>query len=275
MPMAETRHSHTATMLQDGRVLIAGGYGAGTVTLDATEIYDPRTGSFTPGGRLAAARAGHVAMLLRDGTVLLAGGVGPDWTFLASAEVHDPITGRSQKVGDMTVARESHVAVALADGRVLIVGGHRGRRAEMVLHASTEIFGNVGYTNARFGAGATSGGVDVSDNRVPNTPNYTAALGANLQHPLNDTVTLFGRAEAVFYGAMEYDDANTARQDAYSLVNLRGGFRTRFFVAEAWMKNAFDTRYVPVAFPYQGFAPSGFVGEMGRPRTTRSCMASR
>ena len=56
-------------------------------------------------------------------------------------------------------------------------------------------------------------------------------------------------------------------QDAYSLVNLRGGFRARYFFAEGWMRNAFDTRYVPVAFPYQGFAPSGFIGEVGRPRT--------
>ena len=66
---------------------------------------------------------------------------------------------------------------------------------------------------------------------------------------------------------MEYDDANTAGQDAYLLVNLRGGFRTRMFFADAWMKNAFDTRYIPVAFPYPGFAPSGFLGEVGRPRT--------
>ncbi|HTV01597.1 MAG TPA: kelch repeat-containing protein [Luteitalea sp.] len=139
-PMIQTRHSHTATRLGDGRVLIAGGYGEGTTTLDAIEIFDPRTGTFSPGGRLAAARAGHVAMLLRDGTVLMAGGVGPGWTFLAGAEIYDPASGHSRPIGDMTEARESHVAVALTDGRIFVVGGHRGRRAEMVLHASAEVF---------------------------------------------------------------------------------------------------------------------------------------
>ena len=109
--------------------------------------------------------------------------------------------------------------------------------------------------------------MDVSDNRVPNTPSYTATIGAQVERPVSNGVILVGRAEAVFYGEMEFDDANTARQEAYSLVNLRGGLRFRFLFADAWMKNAFDTRYVPVAFPYPGFAPSGFLAEMGRPRT--------
>jgi iron complex outermembrane receptor protein len=134
-------------------------------------------------------------------------------------------------------------------------------------HATTLVFGNFGVTNARFGSGAISSGVDVSDNRVPNTPSYTLAVGTNVEAPVTDAVRLFGRAEAVFYGEMEFDDANTAQQDAYSLVNLRGGFRTRYFFADAWMKNAFDTRYVTLAFPYFGFAPSGFLAELGRPRT--------
>ena len=134
-------------------------------------------------------------------------------------------------------------------------------------HSTTELFGNVGFTSAHFGNNTFSSGVDVSDNRVPNTPSYTATIGAKLEQPVSEAITIYGRAEAVFYGEMEYDDMNTASQDAYSLVNLRGGFRTRYFFADAWMKNAFDTRYVPVAFPYPGFAPSGFLGEQGRPRT--------
>jgi iron complex outermembrane receptor protein len=134
-------------------------------------------------------------------------------------------------------------------------------------HPSVELFGNAGYTNARFGDGSVSSGMDVSDNIIPNTPEYTAAFGAHVEHPITSALTLFGRAEAVFYGEMQYDDANTQSQDAYSLVNLRGGFRSQYFFAEGWMRNAFDTRYVPVAFPYQGFAPSGFIGEIGRPRT--------
>src|SRR6185295_7098378 len=62
------------------------------------------------------------------------------WSFLASAEVFDPRTGRFTMVKPMSVARESHTASLLADGRVLIAGGHRDRRENIVVYASTEIY---------------------------------------------------------------------------------------------------------------------------------------
>lgn len=138
--MITVRHSHTATVLPDGNVLIAGGYATGSTTVAHAELFDPRTNTFTPTGPLRAARAGHIAVLLTNGKVLIAGGVGPEWSFLSSAELYDPATGRFTPISDMTVARESHAAVRLRDGRVLIVGGHRGRRADMILYASAEVF---------------------------------------------------------------------------------------------------------------------------------------
>jgi outer membrane receptor protein involved in Fe transport len=78
---------------------------------------------------------------------------------------------------------------------------------------------------------------------------------------------VYGRAEVVFYGSFQYDDANTASQEAYSIANFRGGVRGKYIFGEAWIRNAFDTNYIPVAFAYAPFAPSGFVGESGRPRT--------
>lgn len=139
-PMKTTRHSHTATLLPDGRVLIAGGYGEGTTTLATAEIFNPATNSFVSTGSLQAARADHIAILLQNGKVLVAGGLGPGWSFLSSAEVYDPVTGRFSPAGSMTEARESHVGVRLLDGRVLIVGGHRGRRADMTILGSAEVF---------------------------------------------------------------------------------------------------------------------------------------
>lgn len=139
-PMIATRHSHTATLLPDGRVLLVGGYGEGSATLATAEVFDPATNSFAATGSLLAARAGHVAVLLEDGKVLIAGGLGPGWTFLSSGELYDPATGAFSATGGMAVERESHVAVRLRDGRVLIVGGHRGRRADITLHKSAEIY---------------------------------------------------------------------------------------------------------------------------------------
>jgi len=139
-PMVVTRHSHTATRLANGKVLLAGGYGAGSAVVADAELFDPATNTFTPTGHLGVARGGHVAVILPSGKVLIAGGVGPNWQFLSSAELYDPATGRFSPTGGMSVARESHVGVALADGRVLVVGGHRGRRADIELFASTEIY---------------------------------------------------------------------------------------------------------------------------------------
>ncbi|MCU0636907.1 MAG: hypothetical protein MUE41_18710, partial [Gemmatimonadaceae bacterium] len=138
--MVTPRHSHTATLLPDGRVLIVGGYGDGGAVTRSAELFDPVRRTFTATGSLSAARAGHVAVPLSDGTVLIAGGVGPGWSFLSSAERYDPATGRFLPTGAMTVARESHVGVRLPNGQVLIVGGHHGRRADMTIHASAELY---------------------------------------------------------------------------------------------------------------------------------------
>ena len=150
------------------------------------------------------------------------------------------------------------------------VGAASSRGAELELSArpneTLDIFGALGYTRARFGSGSISSGVSVADHKIPNTPEYTATVGAQLSRSLG-AATLYGRGEVVFYGSFEYDDANTARQEAYSLANFRAGARGGFLFVEGWVRNAFDTSYIPVAFAYGPFAPSGFVGESGRPRT--------
>ena len=151
------------------------------------------------------------------------------------------------------------------------VGDARSAGFEVELTArpqsAVDVFGAFGYTNGRFEDGSSSINGDISGNELPNTPDYTATLGTQLSHVLTPAATLYGRAEVVFYGAFSYDDGNRAGQDAYSLANFRGGIRGRYVFAEAWVRNAFDTHYIPIAFAYPGFAPSGYVGESGRPRT--------
>jgi iron complex outermembrane receptor protein len=135
-------------------------------------------------------------------------------------------------------------------------------------HKWMEAFATFGYTDARFGTGTTSSGADVSNKQIPNTPDYTASFGAQISGDVNRSFKCYGRGEAVFYGAFKYDDQNAAGQGAYSLVNFRAGARAKLVFVEGWIRNAFDTKYIPVAFAYDPrLAPSGFIGEMGRPRT--------
>jgi iron complex outermembrane receptor protein len=129
-----------------------------------------------------------------------------------------------------------------------------------------DAFGSFGYTHARFSAGSVSGVSNVGGNKIPNTPDYTASAGLQYSRAVG-RATALARADVVFYGAFQYNDVNSLGQDAYSLVNLRLGFSGRFWRGELLVRNAFDTRYIPIAFPYPGFAPSGFIGEMGLPRT--------
>jgi hypothetical protein len=128
-PMAVGRQIQTATLLADGRVLVAGGYGNRDEALASAELYDLVANAFSVTGSLADARGSHTATLLADGSVLIAGGGPASWlnassSYLASAEVYDPGTGTFSPTGSMTTARDGHTATALLDGRVLIAGGN-------------------------------------------------------------------------------------------------------------------------------------------------------
>ena len=135
------------------------------------------------------------------------------------------------------------------------------------VHPGVDVFGSVGYTHARFDEGSTSSGAPVGGNIIPNTPDYTGTIGVQISHDVRQGVSLYGRAEGIFSGAFMYDDFNLEGQDAYSLANFRAGVRSRWVFVEAWIRNAFDTRYIPTAFAYGPLSPSGFIGEMGNPRT--------
>jgi hypothetical protein len=165
------RAAHTATVLPDGRVLIAGGCTldgcGGTPAGGRTEIYDPRRQRFERGPAMVRARAGHTATALKDGRVLITGGY-PDEGHppMASIEVFDPASGRFTEVAAMAAGRGAHTATRLGDGRVLIVGGVSGRAAL----SSVEIFdpgtNRITAAAALPTAKATHGAARLTDGRV-------------------------------------------------------------------------------------------------------------
>jgi N-acetylneuraminic acid mutarotase len=115
------RHSHTATLLASGKVLVAGGLGR-----SSAELYDPGAGTWTVTGNLGVVRARHTATLLGNGNVLVAGGV-DNSIALASAEIYDPQTGSwTPTSGNLGAARSDHTATLMRDGRVLIAAGRSG-----------------------------------------------------------------------------------------------------------------------------------------------------
>ena len=133
---ADGRLLHTATLLQDGRVLVAGGAATNDTVNVTAEIYDPTSGTFSLTGPMNVRRQMHTATLLPDGRVLVAGGIpGPSGLTgqpvsidaVASADLYDPRTGKFTPAGMMGATRMGHTATLLDDGRVLIAGGaHRG-----------------------------------------------------------------------------------------------------------------------------------------------------
>lgn len=117
------RHAHSATLLNDGQVLVAGGYGSGSIRLSQTELYDPATGRWTRTGDLGFGRVNHTATLLPDGQVLVVGGLGSGGIRLVQTELYDPATGRWTRTGDLNIGREFHTSTLLPSGKVLVTGG--------------------------------------------------------------------------------------------------------------------------------------------------------
>jgi hypothetical protein len=135
--MIEARASHSATLLQDGRVLLAGGYNS-TGPLASSEIYDPTIGSFTATGNLVTPRAGHTAVLLPSGLVLLAGGQYLD-RILPHAELFDPVSATFSNTGSLQVPRILHTMTGfgIAD-QVQVMGGINSPNSQPL--QSTEVY---------------------------------------------------------------------------------------------------------------------------------------
>jgi N-acetylneuraminic acid mutarotase len=118
------RGGHTATLLPNGRVLIAGGFNNSSIALNTAELFDPVTQTFTPLiATMTSHRANHTATLLPSGQVLLTGGNSAGVTF-NTAEVYDPVGNSFTALAPtMTTVRSVHTATLLPIGRVLLAGG--------------------------------------------------------------------------------------------------------------------------------------------------------
>jgi hypothetical protein len=147
--MAVGRFLHTATLLQNGKVLIVGGVLRSSSDPIATaEVYDPATGIFTMTGAVATAREQHTATLLADGRVLIVGGTTSSGTGglhpTATVEVYDPSTGTFSVTGSMAEARSLHTATLLPSGKVLVAGGGDDNSTAEVYDPATSAFSITG-----------------------------------------------------------------------------------------------------------------------------------
>jgi len=127
------RNGFTATLLKNGKVLIAGGGGRGFGEVySSAELYDPNSRQFSSTGSMSAERFGHTATLLPDGRVLVAAGSedGP------AAELYDPLRGKFEKTGRMIVEREGPAAALLDNGTVLVAGGYDPENQDHMLYSA-------------------------------------------------------------------------------------------------------------------------------------------
>jgi len=139
--LATARYFHTATLLPNGKVLVAGGDGNGP-SQESAELYDPASGTWTATGSLGAARNGHIATLLPNGKVLVAGGFNgdSDSSILVSAELYDPASGTWSATGSLVFARGAHTATLLPNGRVLIAAGVGPGGVQEFVLATAELY---------------------------------------------------------------------------------------------------------------------------------------
>lgn len=116
--MSTSRTNHVAVLLNNGKVLVAGGYAS--ATLATAELYDPSTGQWSATGSLLTLRQQMTGTLLPNGKVLVAGGN------TKTCELYDPTTGTWASTGSLNTLRTLHNAVLLQSGKVLVCGGQSG-----------------------------------------------------------------------------------------------------------------------------------------------------
>lgn len=150
--MITARHQHTATLLESGKVLIAGGLDHLQNFFNSAELYDPSTGTFSTTGSMGWTPAGHKAVRLSDGRVLIAGGhtyASPS-AYVSTAQLYNPTSGTFTDTGSLNTARGYYAAALLSNGKVLIAGGLNGSgglSSAELFDPATGRFTNIGNMN--------------------------------------------------------------------------------------------------------------------------------
>jgi hypothetical protein len=128
----EAREGHQSVLLNDGTVLIMGGYSGG-FSLNSCEIYDPSSNSCVQANSLIVPRGSFTANVLQNGKVIVIGGrdnvSGGANTILSSSELYDLSTKSFTLSGSLNTARQLQDSVLLMSGIVLILGGSSGSTA--------------------------------------------------------------------------------------------------------------------------------------------------
>jgi hypothetical protein len=201
--MAAPRGDHTATLLPNGKVLVSGGYIAGSA-LASAEVYDPASGTWSTTASMASPRHAHTATLLPNGKVLVSGG----WnrSSLASAEVYDPASGTWSATASMASARHWYTATPLPNGKVLVSGGsvHGSGGSSM---AAAEVYDPA--------SGTWSATAPLASARY----GHTATLLSNGKVLVSGGYPGSGRLAS----AEVYDPASGTWSAAASMVSARGG----------------------------------------------------
>src|SRR6266568_4462310 len=220
--MATARHYHTATLLDSGKVLVAGGVPASSAYtgtwLASAELYDPATGTWSATGSLATSRTDHTATLLPSGKVLVVGGSTRDYTgdhVLANAELYDPATGTWSATGSLVMAQAhwGDTATLLDSGQVLIAGGHEfdGTNDGAELYdPATETWSVTGSTYRAYhtatllksGMVLVSGGSPFASSELydPATGTWTRTGSLAADEPIWHTATLLNSGRVLVVG---------------------------------------------------------------------------
>jgi N-acetylneuraminic acid mutarotase len=261
--MATTRQHHTATLLPDGTVLVAGGFNNNpSGALSSAELYNPISNTWSSAGSMATLRDGHTATLLNNGKVLVTGGAVP--SAVPSAELYDPVANTWSSAGSMATARQYFTATLLSNGMVLVTGGYNSQTPQTYLssaelydpvsnswspagsmyaariHQTATLLGN-GNVLVVGGVGGLSGfAVGVAELYYPNGTSAVyfkviAPVSATTGSPINVTVTaldLLSNIATAYAGTVHFtsSDGSAALPSDATLTNGVGVFTVTWSV---------------------------------------------